>query len=207
MLRSQKYLFVLAAALSFVATLGSAATFTYDLHDHPGASKTAEHDYGLRLDEWGQFFSFGNGASAQLVYDDAAGTAVISGSVRESLGLSGGSKTFGGLWTLSYTMTGLSDLGGGFFKDFVGGSGSLTDGTTTRVLGAAANRAGEYFIFDANGHRISDPNGITGHGWVGKNGGYNDFLLTATIAPVPLPAAAWLLIGALAGLFGLRRRT
>ena len=164
------------------------------------------------------FFSFENGASATLVYDDVLQKVRIEGTMRESLG--GGS--FGALWDVKYTINGVKDLTMGFFKDLSGsGVGNITLGGTVLKLGAKGNNANPpaYFKLDGDGHRIpGDDTTIVGRGWVDYNGGggdYNDFLFTAQRDPggsggvVPLPAAGWMLISGLAGmgLVARRRRT
>lgn len=200
---------ILALGLS-VGTV-QAATYNYVLADHSGGNAAANFDYGLRLDREvpdPRFFSFSNGDGAFLTYDDVAGTAEISGSMRESLF----GQIDGDLWTISYTMTGLTDIGGGSFLDYAGnGTGSLTDGTTTLSFGAAANMSGLYLVFAVDDPNVPDYSGTpagahVGHGWVQKMPGANDFLFTAIpVTSVPLPAGGFMLLAGLAGL-GLTRR-
>ncbi|MEO3417371.1 VPLPA-CTERM sorting domain-containing protein [Roseovarius sp. CAU 1744] len=201
-----------AMALGLCAVSAHAATFTYSLGDHPDGAKTPTYEYGLRLDYYQRFFSFENGASSQLTYDDVAGTATISGTMRESLG----NGVFGALWNVVYTMTGLTDMGGGTFVDTVGnGSGSISSGMTSLALGAKSNGT-HYFVFKNDGHRLpgNPGTGLVGRGWVDPKpglGGANDFLFTAKRDPggggvIPLPAAAWMLLSGVAGLGVLSRR-
>ncbi len=209
--KSLKFVAALAVGLSTAAA--NAATYTYNLNDHPGTAHAATYDYGLRLDYAGKYFSFGNGASAQLIYDDVAKTASIVGTMVESLG----NGAFGGAWNISYTMSGLKDLGGGFFKEKNGsGSGSISLGSDSLALGAKANTWGTYFWLKPNGHRLTnDTTSVVGAGWVDPQsglGGANDFLFTASLddsgagASVPLPAAGWMLLSGLLGLGAAARR-
>ena len=203
-----------AFALTLGATAVSAATYTYGLLDHPDRADT-DNEYGLRLDQYSSFFSFGNGASATLAYNDVTKTAVISGTMRKNAAGVGNFEA--GLWDVSYTMTGLTDLGGGFFKSEVGsgvGSGTISKDSTTYQMGQKAAN-GDYFIFNADGHRVSGDTAIVGRGWVNfeDGSGANDFLFLVDGSgvitdggEVPLPAAGWLLIAGLGGLAALRRK-
>ena len=204
-------------AISFAATASSAATFVYDLLDNPDGAETVNgYDYGLRLDDSNMFFSFENGASATLTYDDVALTAVISGTMVESLGFAGDNTTrvFGDTWTLSYTMDGLTDLSGGQFLDETGnGSGSISFNGTTISLGSKSRPDGVFFYLTDDSNRDPNPNDevLVGEGWVGGSG-TQDFLFLAELnnggdlPDIPLPAAGWMLIAGLGGLGALRRR-
>ena len=199
-------------ALGLSVGTAQAATHYFNLTDFPAGGASADYDYGLRLDRESPpaFWSFSNGTGATLSYDDEALTASITGDVRESFF----GKEDGVLWSLTYTMSGLTDLGDGGFIDFTGaGSGTLTNGGTTLNLASAANREGFYFVFDTTDSRLPDY-GITlpgdtsiGHGWAQSGPGANDFLFTATpISEVPIPAAGFMLIAGIGGLVGLRKR-
>ncbi len=201
----------LAAALilGLSATSSQAATFTYDLFDHPDGGLSA-FDYGLRLDYYDRVFSFENGGDATLVYNDSDGTATISGTVRESLG----NGMFGQLWDIVYSFTGLTDLGDGAFRsENNSGAGSISLGMTSLVLGTKSNGS-YYFELDDDGHRLGGhsefpSDTFVGRGWVdpySNLGGANDFLFTAQISPVPLPAGVWLLLSGLLGIGVLKRR-
>lgn len=196
---------ITGAAIAFGAIGANAATYTYDLFDHEDGSETA-YDYGLRLDQENprRFFSFTQG-SAQLIYDDVNMTASIGGTMRESFA---GDGNFGNTFSITYTITGLEDLGTGSFRA-TGGSGMI-DGIS---LGAEAlmngNDAGYSFILRHDGHRIdNDTTSTVGRGWVSKVGGANDFLFRtqlSSVEVVPLPATGLLLLGAFGGLAGMRR--
>ncbi len=209
--KSLKFVAALTVGLSTAAA--NAATYTYNLNDHPGTALAATYDYGLRLDYAGKFFSFGNGASAQLIYDDVAMTASIVGTMVESLG----NGAFGSAWNISYSLAGMTDLGGGFFRDTSGsGSGTISLGSDVLNLGAKSNNWGAYFVLNADGNRLPNDNtSITGRGWVDPQsglGGANDFLFTASLddsgagASVPRPAAGWMLLSGLLGLGAAARR-
>lgn len=202
-----------AMVLGLGVAQASAAVYTYDLSDHPNATFASKYDYGLRLDRYKSFFSFNNGASAQMVYDSDAGTATIKGTMIRSKG----NGVFGSLWDVVYTMTGLTDMGDGTFLDENGkGTGSIssTVSTATYALGAKANRWGKYFVFLDDGNRLAgDPGeGLVGRGWVKDTDCCNDFLFRAELVPgspggvVPLPAAAWMLLSGVAGLGVISRR-
>ena len=205
----KKLKLAMALMLGLTTSSAGAATFTYDLFDHPDGGAAA-FDYGLRLDFYGRFFSFNNGSDATLIYDDVAATATITGTLRESLG----NGVFGDLWTIAYSFSGLDDLAGGAFQSLNGsGSGSISLGALSLALGAASNGT-NYFELDDDGHRLAghpgfESNTFVGRGWVDPQAnarGANDFLFVAEISPVPLPAGAWLLISSLFGLGILRRR-
>ncbi len=204
----------LAAAMALglgVASTANAAVFTYNLSDHPNGT-LSDYSYGLRTDQYGRIFSFENGASAQLIYDDVAKTASIIGTMIQSFS----DGTFGDIWTINYSLSGLTDKGNGTFKDKAGnGSGTISFGMTELSLGAKANRWGTYFALLSDGNRIPDDTTTTvGRGWVnyGDKNCCNDFLFTAELDPgdpggvVPLPAAAWMLLSGVAGLGVMSRR-
>lgn len=222
----------LALSLSLVATAGQATTFNYVLDDHPfggltnaGSGGSSNYKYGLRLDnairddgmmtnDGRKVFSFGLGSGAFLTYNDDTGTARIFGDMvlNDSMGNPIGPDS---VFQVDYQMTGLTNLAGtpGFFSDGTGaGSGTISNGSVTYLLGAKAD-GGLFFEFDDDGYRIPGNNtAIVGRGWVDpKNGlgGANDFLFTAISAPpgvIPLPAAGWMLIAGVAGLGYVGRR-
>ena len=213
-----------------VATSAHATTFvpdfTYNLHDHPNGSESDNFDYGIRLDreDPNHFFTFGSGSNAILEYDVDKATAILSGSVFRSTGVG----TTGAEYTLSYTLTGVRDLGGGFFVQETANSfGSLDlvgpttddDPQATLRLGTASNGS-YYFKFANDGHRLASDgsdaaDGISGRGWVQSDDGPNDFLFTGSLATpnenddptvAPLPAAGWMLLAGIGGIGLMRRR-
>lgn len=197
-------------ALYLYSSVASAAVYTYILDDHPDGNKQNTYDYGLRLDTTGEFYTFQNG-KARLIYDDDGGgpdanpTAVITGFVNQSTAVDQTSPT---LTEIFYRMSGITDLGNGFFTASRG-FGSVGD---TEFGGKAMG--GNVFIFDDDAHRLGGfpgwPTDIVGRGWVMVTDpdlaaiGSNDFLVTATL--VPIPAAVWLFGSALLAFFGVARR-
>ncbi|MEL7131259.1 MAG: VPLPA-CTERM sorting domain-containing protein [Pseudomonadota bacterium] len=222
---TRTFLTVAAAALTLImGTVAHASTmFSYQLDDHPNGGKSATYDYGLRLDRESpdMFFSLStkNGADAYMSYDAAAGTAVMYGTLVQSLG----NGVFGNTFTFQYNLSGLTDDGNGGFTDTTGkGSGFVFGagaGGSDLSLGAAAKKsnlyAGEYFRFGLDALSDRPHTGFEGTGWVQSGPGANDFLFTATIATdappppqvpnVPLPAAGWMLLLGLGAIGAVRR--
>ncbi|MEM8653785.1 MAG: VPLPA-CTERM sorting domain-containing protein [Pseudomonadota bacterium] len=220
--------FVLAAAVaastSLVAMAAQAATFFYELDDHPNGGKSGTYDYGLRLDreDPDMFFSLSkdNGAEAFMEYDSVAGTAILYGTMVRSLG----NDQFVGSFTFRYDLSGLTDHSNGGFIDTAGNGIGRVVGAGVNggdlALGNAAKSGdpydGEYFRFglDALSNRAFE--GFEGTGWVQSDPGANDFLFTASvldtpppspqISAVPLPAAAWLLLAGLGAMGAMRRQ-
>ncbi len=219
---------MLVAAVSVSAA--AASTITYSLLDHPGGAKAVNPpfaDYGIRADSLAggpdsDFFSFErNSASAKLVYDMAANTATISGTVWRGL------DPLNHLWALNFVVTNTLPVVGppdGQFTSMTIGTGSLVKGAETIFLRGKARGNGDTFLLtDQNPKSTGDLLGaLYGEGWietciVGANStcafnggtgwthaGTNDFLFRATV--VPLPAAGWMLIAGLGGLVAMKRR-
>ena len=170
-------------------------------------------NYGIRADHIGgtcTTFSAGSTAASstlELTFDplNLAGGATITGTVSPNAG--------GAAVAVNYALTGLSANGLLGFNA-TGGSGTL--GATPFT--GKANGSGFVFIFAFDGHRCpgGSPSGSgncaatdpIGRGWLmfgAATNGTNDFLVRATLKPVPLPPAILLLLGALAGLLGISR--
>lgn len=214
-----------AVVASFCATGATAATFAYDLSNHPdGALVPAQ--YGLRLDsapDDHRFFSFDASSTAQLFYDDVAGIARIVGTVEEN----DGAGTFEDVWSIGYEMTGVTNygaVGNGYFSAS-GGVGfveRVSDGKRITFTGKQLPGVPIAFQFIGDGHRISgDTTTPVGRGWVMVDGAPmpgpgqdNDFLVIGTpagspgggIPSVPVPAAGLLLLAGLGSLRVLKGR-
>lgn len=197
----------LGALLIFMALPALAAPVTYVFGDHPDAALFSNHDpYGVRVDSapGAPTFSVGTnlsglGGPVTLTWDpaDLAAGASISGTVERN-----GDGTF---WTTTYTLSGLAAAGSGGFTA-TGGIGSLDEiGGALRsiAMSGEANTAGFVFEFDNDGWRLPTSDGWVGRGWLLPEGSTDDWLVTATI--VPVPAAVWL-FGSALGLLGWMRR-
>lgn len=206
--RTVKQALALSIFLASAANMASSATYTYNLDSNSG---------GLRLDSQDLLLWLTDATSAQLVYDDVASTAVISGTMVEKISDVPGadffdrlySNVFGtDLWTVNYTYTGVTDLGAGTFEVTTPtGSGTVMngDGSVTHGLFASSNAAGLYFSL------IPDVNDtVIGSGWVNASalpaGSADDFLFTGTLAVMPLPSSAMLILAGLGGLALMRKR-
>jgi probable HAF family extracellular repeat protein len=158
------------------------------------------------------------GAGGSVATAVSASGAVIVGGV----GRVGGSEAF--RWA-DGVMVGLGDLPGGPVSSIaygVSGDGSVVVGYGTTEFGGSdaivwTGDGGMQRLFDVlvaggatglEGWRLFEANAISADGkWIvgtGNRGG-NDEAFLAYIAPVPVPAAAWLFASALGGLAWLRR--
>ena len=200
--------------LAAMAMSAQAATVSYILGDHEdgalydGVSTSGPAGpYGLRYDDIdppngnGPTFSVGDnlgglGGVVKLTWDDAnlAGGATLSGTMYRN--------DTGDTWTVSYALSGLVDDGNGGWTA-TSGTGSMTDGVDVVSLTGKQDGSGFAFIFADDGHRLPGSEGWVGRGWL-EGGGTDDWLVTATV--VPLPAAVWLFGSALGALGWLRRR-
>lgn len=192
---------------SLFTTSVNATIFNYRLLDHGGGGLGP--DYGLRVDYLGlsnnTFSVEKSGAKVHLVFDDVAKTASINGKVSHN--------GAGGLFDLTYTLSGILNLSGGGFTA-TGGSGNLS-GTVPGMPGTIVNldfdgKQNNYSIASIlafDGHRINNDSS-TGvfRGWIidGMRPCCNDFLVQVT--PVPLPATLVLFLTGIAGLGVVARR-
>ena len=185
---------------------------TYVLFDHPASNLTgAIGPYGLRMDFLtppdgdGPVFSVscvdcsGDGTQNASVKLEWTGlTAVISGSLWN--------WTTSEMWSVDYTLTGLTTVAKGFTA--TGGNGLLTppSGPATILTGKQDHKDPRIaFYFLADGHRLPGDNyTIVGRGWlVGDD--TNDWIVTAK--RVPEPATLFLLgPGLLMGIGFFRKR-
>lgn len=185
----------------------------YLLLDHPDGQlfKSDGVPYGLRLDEFANFGTGGdgsvgaktfstqaNGVSAILNWDGGA-IATITGTLNRNSNDS--------VWDVIYTLTGVSavaGVNGGFVAS--GGSGILTNGLDQIILTGVLDGS-DVFRALGDGHRLPGNSEQVARGWLSPNGTTNDWLVQLT--PVPIPAALPLLISGLLGFsfFSRRNRT
>ncbi len=207
-------------AVGLFAAPVDAAIYTYQILDVPRPANPSLN-YGIRIDDYDLIFSFENGASAKLVYDDVARTAVISGTVRESYSEPGNWNLFREIWDITYTMTNVDDTRNGTFIDNAGnGTGSISRGNTTYSFGMPKSNGASGFFFLADAGNYAAATGFGGAGWfdpdpnIYESNKTNDFIYTAELvgveggpaSTIPLPAAGWLLLGGVMGLGAMSRR-
>lgn len=244
------------AGAAALLTIGLALSFTpaqadivmpgiYKFLDHPDAALTTEGPpivhYGLRLDDicntmGGSLCTTGssaertfsvedNGAMVTLDWTSDLTTATISGQVARNSDDS--------LWDVSFTITGITELGGGVPDGTDGwfADGAMVNGTlsgtganfgTNIDLGGKNNGAGHGFIFDNDGHRCIGTNSggdhpapcsadaIAPRGWLVVDDimptDTNDWLVIAKKIQVSEPGTIALFGLGLLGLGYIRRR-
>ena len=230
-----KYVLALIGALFLVSQASAATVYNLFDHSNGAQANAPEFfEYGLRLDSQGgasdanSFWSFessddGNAqlpassSIATLSVDFAGDTASINGQLRNN--------GTGELWTIDYSLSNLTILDGtslgdaGLFTSFgaTTGSGLLinSDSSLTIDLDGLVDSRDQFaftLAFESGlGSGISFRSGPLGEtntvaGWLDFDG-TNDFLATVEpVAPVPLPAAGWMLLSAL-GSLGIVRRS
>lgn len=201
----------LTLALALLAAPASAITYEYELSNFKGnLSFGAPGSYGLIYQARQHKFSFDD---VTLKYDDEALTASIVGTMTQT----DPRKRTGSGWQMEYFLTDLTDFGDGQFADFIGtGQGRYINPQGNVFRMGAKGMNGFFFAHLCDGHRL--PNDTTScgiHGWVDHAPdltGANDYIASSNLramyggpAPVPLPAAWAMLLGALAGLGMVRR--
>lgn len=218
---------VLASVVALCIGASAASAASYKMFDHDAGGNAGSYDYGLRMEG-----APGSGASDYWSFEDLAGSSTVTLSVDVA---GGSGSVFGTMrhneddsdWDLNLNLTGVTSLAGiGAGAESFGAlaySGTLSNGTTTyNLVGKGKNVKGTsyqwtYFTEDPGGVDWRAPN--ISAGWVSSldggtsmfNSGTNDFIGEMVsvpggpLAPVPLPAAGWLMVGGLAA-FGMVRR-
>lgn len=173
-----------------VGTLGPGL---YQLHDHGFANLGP--DYGLRVDALNKIFSVDLGGASVTLFWDGGPTATISGLVHDNATTD--------LWTVNYTITGVSPVGTTGFTA-TGGSGILTDPfLNDTVLTGEQDNSGSAFDFLADGHRIpGDSDTAVGRGWLLPPNSVDDWIVRGELIPEP----ATLALVSMGGLMIARRR-
>lgn len=200
---------VLAVGL-FAASVVGANTVDpgkYFFSDHPNGALNS--DYGLRLDILdppsgvGPTFSTTLGGASVVLRWDGSGTATITGTVFNN--------ETGNLWSIRHVLTGVTASGTGFVA--TGGVMTVNVADEDQTLYGASvytfysvPAGGNAFVAQGDDHRCNttpDCGPLVARGWlniegngVDSNDGSTDDWLVQ-IQPVPLPAAVWLLLGAL----------
>ena len=203
-----------AAALFGMSFAANSAAVAYLLGDHlDGELYKLDNNnpYGLRYDDEapagkGPSFSIGTnlgglGGATILTFDagNLAAGAIISGTMERN--------DDGTFWAVSYTLTDLAPAPNGGFRaeDGFGSVNEIGGALRSFSLDGKQDNSGYAFIFDNDGHRLAATAGWVGRGWLMPStvDGTDDFLVTATV--VPVPAAGWLFMSAI-GFLGAYRR-
>ncbi len=199
---------VLALVLiSGVASANTVIPGQYFLGDHPNGALS--DDYGLRLDildppsGTGPTFSVELGGARVTLTWDGSGTAIISGSILNN--------ETGNLWTIRHVLTGVAASESGFVA--TGGTLTVNVAEADQALYGATvytffsvPAGGDSFVAKGDNHRCGstpDCGPLVARGWLNiagngvdvNDGSIDDWLVQLT--PVPLPAAFWMLLGAL----------
>lgn len=217
-----------------VASQASAASIlpgVYQLHNHPDGNVRPPL-YGLRLDELynvsggNDVFTFDfdhAGSNMTLVYNNVAGTILISGTTwgGRDTGTSYANDAYLGFYNVSFLYNiGVGPVPGDDDKRVVNGSNNVNKGSITPITAGHPSQNVAVVLGDVRdgssmSFRLGDEdndlghrgyNGISGWGWLSVNGDNHagtsdDWLFTAT--PIPEPATLAL---AAFGAFGLIRR-
>lgn len=224
-----------AALLTMIPLTSQAMTFQLGDHPNGAEKDNYDYGLRLD-GAGPRFFTFNASLGSAVFLNMQKSFAQIYGTVRESVskGTAGANDwdIYYEMTPIVVTDTTEAPLNNGFsvFNTLgANGTGYLTNNLDTyyKLTGKAKVNTDYTFEFDDDGHRVSGNDDWVGRGWVdiescdlsGQNctaipyDPAQDFLFTATDAPgapppppIPLPAAGFLLIGALGVLGGLGMR-
>ncbi len=182
------------------ASAGTILPGQYRLLDHPDGSVNPP-PYGLRMDVLGFTFSVETSGANVILDWDGGTTASITGSLWNN--------QTSEMWTVDYTLTGVTAAPLSLGFSATAGSGTLTDPLLVdTIMTGEANGSGSVFDFLADGHRLGswpaygDADTPVGRGWLQPPGSTDDWLVRAVVIPEPGTA---LLLGL--GLLGLSRQS